>query len=63
MMEEPASGYEVFLDASYYDLWAARKIGVRSFYETAHFETRGDAIAWTKAPDDPSTLAREISNL
>lgn len=62
-MTEPASGYEVFLDASYYDLWAARKIAVWSFCETLHFETRDDAVAWTYAPNDPNTRAREISNL
>jgi len=61
--ESPAPGYEVFCDLSYYDLWAARPIGVKSFTETAHFETRADAVAWTHAPDDPATLAREIINL
>lgn len=49
-MDAPANGYEVFSDPSYYDLWAAREIGVRDFYATAHFETRKDAIAWTHDP-------------
>ncbi len=59
-MNKPAEGYEVFCDHSYYDLWAARKIGVRKFEETAHFETQEDAIRWTHNPADNS---REISNL
>lgn len=51
----PAEGFEVFCDSSYYDLWAAREIGNKSFYHTAHFETECAAIDWThdpsKAPD------------
>lgn len=58
-MSEPAKGYEVFCDPSYYDLWAARRVGVKSFYETVHFETREDAIRWTHHRADN---ARKISN-
>lgn len=61
--ETPAAGYEVFCDPCYYDLWAARPVGERSFYDAAHFETRADAVAWTHAPESPATLAREVSNL
>lgn len=50
---QPAKGYEVFADPSYYDLWAAREIGVRDFYQTAHFETREAACAWTHDPSLP----------
>ena len=51
-MNEPAEGYEVFSDMCYYDLWAARKNGVRTFGGTAHFETRQEAVAWTHDPDN-----------
>lgn len=61
-VSEPADGYEVFQDPSYYDLWAAREIGVRSFYETAHFMKLEDAVAWTHDPDNPETLAKEFGN-
>lgn len=44
---EPADGFEVFSDPCYYDMWAARQIGERDFMRTAHFTTRGEAVAWT----------------
>lgn len=49
--QDPANGYEVFRDAAFYDLWAARKIGVRHFSETVHFDSHKDAVAWTHDPD------------
>lgn len=63
MTDTPAEGYEVFRDHSFGSLWAARPVGERRFYHTRHFETYEDAVRWTHAPDDPATLAREISNL
>lgn len=55
-----AEGYEVFCDRCYYDLWAARAVGVRNFYETAHFPTREAAIAWTHDPD-PDKVPKEFN--
>lgn len=48
-MDNAADGYEVFCDVSYFDYWAAREVGIKDFYQTAHFETRAEAIAWTHA--------------
>lgn len=52
VFSNPAEGYEVFCDMSYYDLWAARKIGIREFRQTAHFMTREQAVEWTHDPRD-----------
>ena len=59
---QPADGYEVFADPMHYDFWAARPVGTKSFYETAHFARREDAIAWTHDPDNPDLLAKEAGN-
>lgn len=58
--DKPAEGFEVFCDESYYNLWAARKIGETSFYETKHFNRREHAILWTH---DPNNDALEIAYL
>ncbi len=44
---EPAKGYEIFVDQSYYDMWAARPIGCKDFYQTIHFWSRDEACRWT----------------
>lgn len=48
--KEPAPGFEVFFDPSYWGPWAARKIGSKSSYDMAYFETERAAIAWTYDP-------------
>lgn len=53
--DEPivATGWEVFSDPSYYDLWAVRPIGERGFSGTAHCAHKDEAIAYsyTQNPD------------
>lgn len=41
---EPHPMFEVFSDASYYDLWCLRPVGSKSFNETIHFAKRRDAV-------------------
>lgn len=41
-------GWEIFCDPCYYDMWAVRPVGCRSFTETKHFPTRSEAIAFAE---------------
>lgn len=40
----PHPDFEVFSDASYYDMWCLRPIGNKSFNETLHFALKKDAV-------------------
>ncbi len=40
-----ADGFEVYIDPSYYDMWAVRPIGETEFIRTLHFAKKGEAIS------------------
>ena len=44
-----ADGFEVFCDASYYDMWCVRPSGNRDFNQTIHFHDEASVIHATHA--------------
>lgn len=48
--------FEIFLDASYYDMWCLRKIGCKDLDCTLHFYTQEDA-------QDALQFVVDLSNL
>lgn len=50
--EEIYKGHELFMDPSYYQMWAVRKQGVKNFSDTKHYKTIDEARAYADGQCD-----------
>ncbi len=44
MVSDPAEGFEVFSDPTYWDMWCLRPVGATDFNDTIHFADRQSAV-------------------
>lgn len=45
---EIVNGFEIFRDKSCFDMWAVQRKGNKDFYKVRHFDTREEAVSFTK---------------